>query len=200
MFRRSLTREPTWTSIGLGLSPFWRPGRRVCWCIAIFGRLPSQRQRSEMTNYTILESRSTAMPIAHPKLLGRARKAPGAGRASGDPTLSAKREAAARAARRNLFFRSRRRPTSGPAVGASWSRSSSRCPSEGCSARNRNAPTPCFRRGTQSLQTHRWSKGDTNRRSPGVESITKCKSLLREGCPPNEVRNTAVRFYDPGSG
>src|SRR6202035_2029243 len=68
MLRRSLTREPTWTSIGLGLSPFWRPGRRVCWCIAIFGRLPSQRQRSEMTNYTIVESRSTAMPIAHPKL------------------------------------------------------------------------------------------------------------------------------------
>jgi hypothetical protein len=68
MFRRSLTREPTWISIGFGLSPFWRPGRRVCWCIAIFGRLPSQRQRSEMTNYTIVGSRSTAMPIAHPKL------------------------------------------------------------------------------------------------------------------------------------
>jgi hypothetical protein len=30
--------------------------------------LPSQRQRSKMTNYTIVESRSTAMPIAHPKL------------------------------------------------------------------------------------------------------------------------------------
>src|SRR5215472_18651883 len=63
MFRRSLTREPTWISIGLGLSPFSRPGRRVCWCIAIFGRLPSQRQRSEMTNYTIVGSRSTGMPI-----------------------------------------------------------------------------------------------------------------------------------------
>src|SRR5207245_3897326 len=54
MFRRSRTREPTWRSIGLGLSPFWRPVSRVCWCIAIFGRLHSQRHRSEMTNYTII--------------------------------------------------------------------------------------------------------------------------------------------------
>src|ERR1700757_1646603 len=74
MFRRSLTWEPTWTSIRLGLSPFWRPGRRVCWCIAIFGRLPSQRQRSEMTNYTIVESRSTAMPIARPSLNAKTRQ------------------------------------------------------------------------------------------------------------------------------
>ena len=30
--------------------------------------IASQRQRSEMANYTIVKSRSTAMPIAHPKL------------------------------------------------------------------------------------------------------------------------------------
>src|SRR6516164_11099461 len=54
MLRRSRTREPTWMSIGFGLSPFRRPGRRVCCCIAIFGRSPSQRQRIKLTEYTIV--------------------------------------------------------------------------------------------------------------------------------------------------
>src|SRR6516162_6636764 len=54
MLRRSRTREPTWMSIGFGLSPFRRPGRRVCCCIAIFGRSPSQRQRNEVVEYTIV--------------------------------------------------------------------------------------------------------------------------------------------------
>src|SRR5439155_18758412 len=54
MLRRKRTREPTCTSIGFGLSPLWRPGRRICWCIAIFGRLPSQKQQVEPLEYTII--------------------------------------------------------------------------------------------------------------------------------------------------
>src|SRR5271157_1708208 len=41
-------------SIGFGLSPFRRPGRRVCCCIAISGRSPSQRQQNHIIEYTIV--------------------------------------------------------------------------------------------------------------------------------------------------
>src|SRR5262245_54525672 len=52
MFRRSRTREPTCTSIGFGLSPLWRAGRRICWCIAIFGRLPLQKRNGTKRQIT----------------------------------------------------------------------------------------------------------------------------------------------------
>src|SRR6516165_4046965 len=54
MLRRSRTREPTWMSIGFGTSPFRRPGRRVCCCIAIFGRSPLRRELTKVTEYTIV--------------------------------------------------------------------------------------------------------------------------------------------------
>ena len=46
-----------------------------------------------------------------------------------------------------------------------------------------------------SHRTPRWSKGDSNRRSPGAGSITKRNSFLREACSPNQFRNGAVALF-----
>src|SRR5271156_5292822 len=65
-------------SIGFGLSPFRRPGRRAWCCIAIFGRSPSQRQQIEVIEYTIVRDRqpgstqkeSVATPDRYPRAGG----------------------------------------------------------------------------------------------------------------------------------